>query len=98
MNLVELIRDFIPKLGDLDTEDLEKFDKLAYTLVEFNPVQICFSDTPTEVIYDWFGVDAGSLSKAFKLQDDFESTHDAMIQLGKELGTATAFQLWRREE
>jgi hypothetical protein len=95
MNLIELIRDFIPQLVDIYDEDLEKFDKLAYALVECDTFVICFASEPTELIYDWFGVDGGSLYELFNC--NVKGNVAQMIKLGKELGSATAVELQRRE-
>jgi hypothetical protein len=97
MDLIELIRDFIPDLGALDDGDLNKFDKLAYALVKFDPVQISFTNTYSFFLSEWFGVPRyKSLNELFQLEQDFESTRDAMIKLGKELGAATAVEIQRR--
>jgi hypothetical protein len=79
----------------LNDEDLEKFDKLAYEMVKCSTFSVCFSSAPAELIYDWFGVDGVNLYRLFNC--NVKGNETKMIELGKELGAATAVELQRRE-
>lgn len=96
MDLIELIRDFIPELGSLDDDVLLKFDKLAYLLVKNCPAELIYKGSESATLLtDWFGFDELSVFSHFDKDKSFDTAK--VIELGQELGSATSVELQRRE-